>query len=83
MADTHTVTVGSTWQLVINTNEEVTISVYRGHYGEICKYTGVPPSSLDGHEIDYFVPEASSYRGSGEIYARGRTSNGQMKLIIT
>lgn len=44
---------------------------------------GVPASSLDGHEIDYFVPEISSYRVSGEIYARARTSSGQMKLIIT
>lgn len=83
MANTQTVTVGASWQLVINTTEEVTISVYRGHYGEICKYTGVPPASLDGHEIDYFVPEASSYRVSGEIYARARTASGQMKLIIT
>lgn len=83
MADTQMVTVGSTWQLIINTTEEVTISVFRGHHGEICKSTGVPPETLDGHEIDYFVPEVSAYRVSGEIYGRARTSSGQMKLIIT
>ncbi|MDU1953782.1 MAG: hypothetical protein E6750_20615 [Atlantibacter hermannii] len=83
MADTRMVTVGPTWQLIVNSVDEVTISVFRGHYGEICRSTGVPPETLDGHEIDYFEPELSTYRVSGEIYGRARTSNNQMKLIIT
>lgn len=83
MANTQTVTVGATWQLVINTTDEVTISAFRGHHGELCKSTGVPSESLDGHEIDYFEPELSSYRATGEIYGRARNSSNQMKLIIT
>lgn len=82
MANTQMVTVGSTWQLVINTTSEVTISVFRGQYGEICNYTGVPPESLDGHEIDYFEPDLSTYRVTGEVYGRAKSGN-QMKLIIT
>ncbi len=82
MANTQTVVVGPTWQLVINSPSEVTISVFRGHYGELCVSSGVPPETQDGHEIDYFEPELSAYRVAGEIYARSRSGN-QMKLIIT
>lgn len=82
MANTAVVTVGPTWQLVINTPTTVTISAFRGHYGELCNYAGVPPESLDGHEIDYFEPELSAYRATGEVY--GRSKGGPtMKLIIT
>lgn len=83
MANTQTVVVGPTWQLVINSTAEVTISAFRGHYGELCVSTGVPAESQDGHEIDYFVPEISAYRVAGEIYARARNSSNQMKLIVT
>lgn len=82
MADTVVVTVGSTWQLVINSPTTVTISAFRGHYGELCNYTGVPPESLDGHEIDYFEPNLSAYRATGEVYGRSRAGL-QMKLIVT
>lgn len=82
MANTTVVTVGTAWQLVINTPTAVTVAAFRGHYGELCNYTGVPPESLDGHEIDYFEPDLSAYRVMGEVYGRSKGGS-TMKLIIT